>query len=286
MSEPVIRKNRREPCLSKPYTELYIYYIGGRLKNGRDVIGDDFIGNWEEGDFSFLFFSKASDEKVEKLLSEQPRLTLIDKYHMTYDQWQGGTLSPFKAGSFFITPPWHRINSHNNEWLLVLDPGVVFGAGTHPTTRDCLKALECVYSETKPRTVLDLGTGTGLLAIASQRLGCRNTLAVDVNFLAAQTAKRNIRFNGLEKEVLVVQGRAENFINFPSDLVIANIHYDVMKHLVTSDGFFRKKWFILSGLLRSEARHIADKLTRNRVNILKRWHHDGIWHTFLGKICR
>ncbi len=210
MSEAVLRRNKQEGFLPRPYTDLYIYYIKGRLKKGGDVTGGNFIGNWEEDDFSFLFFSKASDEKVEKLLSEQPQLTLIDKYHMTYDQWQGVTLSPFKAGRFCITPPWHRINAHNDELLLILDPGVVFGAGTHPTTRDCLEALECVYSDTKPQTVLDLGTGTGLLALASQRLGSRNTLAVDVNFLAAQTAKRNIRLNGMENKVLVVQGKAEN----------------------------------------------------------------------------
>ena len=175
------------------------------------------------------------------------------------------------------------MNPCHNQLSILLDPGVVFGAGTHTTTQDCLNALELVFSREKIESALDLGTGTGLLALAASRLGCKNILAVDFNFLAARTALRNVRLNQLQDHIIIVQGRAEDFIDSPSDLVIANIHYDVMKHLIASPGFFNNKWFILSGLLRSQARDLLYELSKNRVRIVKKWERDGIWHTFLGK---
>jgi len=270
-----------------PYKDLYIYYLQGRLKPDKKIISDHFIGNWEEDEFSFLFFSRPSHDEVEKILGAQPCLTLIDEYYMTYDQWQGGKIAPFKIGRFRIAPPWQKpttkFNSCLKELPIILDPGVVFGTGTHITTQDCLKALELVFSREKIESVLDLGTGTGLLALAASRLGCKNILAVELNFLAASTALRNVHLNRLENTVLVVQAKAEDFIDSPSDLVIANLHYDVMQHLVNSRGFLKKKWFILSGLLRSQARDLLYELSLNPVRIVKEWEQDGIWHTFLGK---
>ena len=128
------------------------------------------------------------------------------------------------------------------------------------------------------------GPVTGLLALAAAKLGCDRTLAVDFNFLAARTATRNIRLNRLGKKILAVQGRAEAFIECPADLVIANIHYEVMQHLVAAEGFLRKKYFILSGLLRSQAREIAARLSLQPVTIVQTWERDGIWHTFFGKV--
>ena len=79
--------------------------------------------------------------------------------------------------------------------------------------------------------------------------------------------------------------RAENFIDCPADLVIANIHYDVMQRLIDSSGFLQKDKFILSGLLRSEAKAVIHKLAQFPVKILKTWTQDGIWHTLYGKRC-
>lgn len=166
---------------------------------------------------------------------------------------------------------------------IVLDPGLVFGTGTHPTTRDCLEALELAGLSIHFQTVLDLGTGTGLLALAAARLGAERTVGVDLNLLAARTAARNVRLNQLEKRVVIAQGRAEDMIAYPADLVIANIHYDVMRRLIGTGGFLAKKHFILSGLMRSEAKDIAAGLARHPVKILRQWTHDGIWHTFYGK---
>jgi ribosomal protein L11 methyltransferase len=108
-------------------------------------------------------------------------------------------------------------------------------------------------------------------------------LAVDLNLLAAKTAKKNVGLNRLERQITVVQGYAEAFIDFPADLLIANIHYDVMQKLICAKGFSTQKRFILSGLLRSEAKQVRIELERLPAKILKSWTHEGIWHTFYGE---
>ncbi len=279
-------KDRRK-FIDTPYKDLYIYYLDGRLKSNHKIFHDHFIGNWQEDEFSFLFFSRPSPKEVGKILRSNPGLALLEEFHMTYDQWQGDKIVPFKIGRFHIIPPWekppNRTGKSSKELTVLLDPGVVFGNGLHTTTQDCLEALEMVFLRENIASALDLGTGTGLLSLAVSLLGCNTTLAVDFNFLAAITALRNVRLNGLENTILVAQGRAEDFIDSPSDLMIANIHYDVMKQLITAQGFLKKKWFILSGLLRSQARDLRLKLSRLPVTIIKEWERDGIWHTFLAK---
>ena len=268
-----------------PYQDLYIYHLKGHLAPGTHLSPSGFIGNWQEDGFSFLFFSAPARKDVQRLLAEQPHLSLLDNYKMTYDDWQGKYAS-IRSGCFLIAPPWAKIwyNKRSDQKILPikLDPGVVFGTGTHATTASCLEAVELIFRKEMPQSALDLGTGTGLLALAAARLGCKHTLAVDINWLAATTAYRNIRINHLEERISVVQGQAEDFIDLRADLVIANIHYEIMLRLIGSDGFFCKKWFILSGLMKDQVTTVVDILEQRSAGIIKRWVHDDIWHTLLG----
>ncbi len=249
--------------------------------------GPAFIGNWEEDDFSFLFFKEPADREVRAFLEERPQFVLADQYRITYEEWQGGRVAPMTLGDFYICPPWtcsknvNTSKSKDSNIQIVMDPGVVFGTGLHTTTQDCLEALSWLFSRESINTVLDLGTGTGILALAAAKMGCKNCLALDFNFLAARTALRNVYLNDLCKNIMVIQGCAEDFVKMPAELLIANIHYDAMKKIIGTDGFFHKKWFILSGLFRSQARSIEDKLTKNRIEIVKKWDQENIWYTFL-----
>jgi ribosomal protein L11 methyltransferase len=269
---------------SSPYDKLYIYYLNGRLENSPGLLGSSFIGNWEEGDTSFLFFSGPAVDQIDAILSKQPQLTLKDEYCMSYDDWHGEPLRPFRAGRFVVSPPWSESGAVEGEVPILLDPGVVFGVGNHPTTQDCLMCIDMLFSNHEVQSTVDLGTGTGVLAIAAARLGSRCNLAVDNNFLAARTARNNVAINHLEDRVYVACGKAENIIDYKTDLVIANIHYDVMRQLIESQGFLSKKWFILSGLLRSEARRIEARLSYYSANVIEKMVRDEVWHTFFGSI--
>lgn len=265
-----------------PDSTLYIYYIHGRFPVSQKFPSPDFLGNWEEDGFSFLFFRSPLPNLVEDLIKQNPGLQLLDTFEMTYEQWQGGNIEETEIDQFLFVPPWSKQSHEPHQEKIILDPGVVFGNGTHPTTRDCLEAISIVCSGKKVHTMLDLGTGSGILALAAIKLGCQKALAVDFNYLSAKTARTNVLLNKMENNICVIQGRAENFTEFPSDLFVANIHFDVMKTLVRTPGFLRQKWFLLSGLLQSEAKQISDYLATLPVIIIKKWNQNGIWTTILG----
>jgi ribosomal protein L11 methyltransferase len=269
--------------VTPPCQNLYIYYLKGRLASEREFDTRSFIGNWEEDGFSFLFFSAPCLAAIECMVAGQPQLTLLDHFQMPFEQWQGGPLKPMRIGRFTVTPPWCLAHQPPIAETILLDPGVVFGSGTHPTTQDCLRALEMAFERDPSASTLDLGTGTGLLAIAAARLGSPRVLAVDLNFLAARTAAKNVKLNHLEQRILVAQADAEKCMDLPSDLMVSNIHAEVMKQLINSKGFLNKKQFILSGLLRSQARAVTEQLQRLPVEILSHWERDGIWHTYYGQ---
>lgn len=266
------------PC---PYGDLHIYYIKGRIEPQKLPYHEAFLGNWEEEEDSFLFFKQPADEIVHELIRQHPQAVLQDTFCMPYEQWQGGAAWPLQVGRLCVVPPWHP-QAHTLRDSILLDPGVVFGTGSHPTTRDCLAAMQLAFDRQPVDRVLDLGTGTGLLALAAARLGARRVLAVDLNRLAAQTAYRNVLANRLYPWILVVQGDAKNFMDLPFDLMVSNIHYAVMRQLVREPGFRRHKQFVLSGLLRSQALEIEYLLRAGRAKILRKWEQEGTWYTFYG----
>ena len=288
MIGPQAHRDSRQKIGITPYEELFIYYLNGRLELSDQKFQSNFIGNWEEEDDSVLFFSTSADRQIENLLQRRPHLKYVDCHRMPYNQWLGEKFTAFEHGAFWIMPPWEAaddgLNNVGAKLPILLDPGLVFGTGSHPTTRHCLEALELAAASMPISSVLDLGTGTGLLSLAAARLGSERIIGVDLNLLAAKTARTNVRLNRLENRIVIAQGRAEEMIAYPADLLIANIHYDVMHKLIVNRGFLAKKRFILSGLMRSEAKHIADILQRYPVKMLKQWTQDGIWHTIYGEV--
>ena len=267
------------------YQDLYIYYLKGSLKREEEShLGLTFLGNWAEEDSSFLFFTQPSKDLVQRIIDKDKRLRLIDEFHFTYEEWVGGKVIPRKVSRFLIVPPWEDHQQNDGELKMLLNPGVVFGTSLHPTTRDSLLALLEISDKLLSYRVLDLGTGTGILAIGAALLGAERVLAVDNNPLAAKTAMLNVKLNGLEESIEVREGLAEDIVEPPSDLLIANIHYDIILKLIKEEGFIKKKYFILSGLMRSQATNIKLELSRYPAEIIHEWDNDMVWHTILGSV--
>jgi ribosomal protein L11 methyltransferase len=266
----------------QPYQDLYIYLLRGVLrKKGEFGLGEAFLGNWVEDDSSFLFFARPADKALGRLLKKYPELELIDNYHLTYEQWQGGRLDRIEVENFVIVPPWEERDPSEGLSRIILDPGVVFGNGLHPTTRDCLRALACAERERPFDRVLDFGTGTGILAVAAVLLGAMKVLAIDLNPLCVKTAEKNVELNKLKENIQVVKGPAVSFFNEVADLVVANIHYDVIQELLKKRRFRDRERLIVSGLMRSQAREVRTQLDRLHINIIREWDHDMTWFTML-----
>ena len=267
------------------YTDLYIYYLEGSIKKEEEShLGLTFLGTWPEEDSSFLFFTQPSKDLVQRIIDKDKHLRLIDEFHFTYEEWVGGKVIPRKVSRFSIVPPWEDHQQNDGDLKMLLNPGVVFGTSLHATTRDSLLAILEIADKLPSYRVLDLGTGTGILAIGAALLGAETILAVDNNPLAVNTAALNVKLNGFEERIEVREGLAEDVIDLPSDLLIANIHYDIILKLIKGEGFIKKKYFILSGLMRSQAKNIKLEFSRYPVDIIYEWNNDMVWHTILGKV--
>jgi len=264
-----------------PYQNLYIYEISGALSNSRRFFKEDFIGCWNEGGTSFLFFSTPHDGEVETLVRRKG-LALTSRNTLDYKAWQAGEeLKPFRVGNLVISPPWEETSIYPGEILMHLDPCVVFGTGYHATTHSCLQALWKIYQEEKPRTVVDLGTGTGILALAAAKWGAEKVLAIDSNELAAETALRNVNLNDESERIEVKQGKAEDFADGGADLVCANLHFEVIESLLAKRIFYGNRWFILSGFFVKDAGEIEKKWKTRSVQVVNRLQTRN-WMTLVG----
>jgi len=266
---------------SIPYQDLYVYEVSGEISDSKTFFKEDFIGCWNEGEISCLFFSAPHDHEVQAFIQKR-RFRLLSRNVMDYTSWQAGEeLKPFTVGNLVIAPPWEACQVDPGFILVHLDPCVVFGTGYHPTTRSCLKALREIYQKEKPETVLDLGTGTGILALAAAKWGAHRVLAVDCNELAVETAIRNVRLNGEREHIEVKKGKAEEFIRDEADLVCANLHFQVIESLIRQEPFFEKRWVLLSGLFIKDAGEIARQLNEKGFQTLLTLQ-EKCWLTWLG----
>ena len=254
-----------------PYEKLFIYEVSDNISVHGEVFGRDFIGCWNEGESSFLFFSRQQDAEVRRWLALQGKEKLISRHVMDYRDWQAGEdLKPFRVDRFLISPPWQEVKKANDEILILLDPGVVFGTGIHPTTRGCLKALWDIYQLDSPQIVLDIGTGTGILAIVAAKLGARQVLAIDHNHLAVETAQRNVLLNGVQDRVKVIVGEAEMMGDEQGDMVLANLHFQAIEALLRRERILSKCWIILSGLFPAQANEVIAPLEKLQLKVHNR----------------
>ncbi|WP_248362209.1 50S ribosomal protein L11 methyltransferase [Anaeromyxobacter oryzae] len=135
------------------------------------------------------------------------------------ETWKKG-LGPMTIGRVFVRPSWVDAPVPAGLAEVVLDPGMAFGTGTHPTTSLCLAALSDLLAARPGASVLDVGTGSGLLAIAARKLGAGRVAGNDNDPVAVDVARENAERNGASLELTVAPLPA---IRGPFDLVVANI---------------------------------------------------------------
>jgi len=170
--------------------------------------------------------------------------------------WRQGFATRHITPRIVVTPSWIPAEPGPGETVIVLDPGMAFGTSEHPTTRGCLRLLDPIL-EPGSRWA-DVGSGSGILAIAAARLGAREVLAVELDPWASAAARENVERNAVEDRVRVVsRAVGPEFLpgEPPFDGVLANIEAGILRPLLPGFrvGVRPGGWLILSGILESEA---------------------------------
>ncbi len=168
----------------------------------------------------------------------------------SWDKWKLG-FGPVEAEDFVILPPWKRV--------ILINPGRAFGTGLHPTTKLSLKMLNLYMRE--GYSVLDVGTGSGILAIASKMLGAERVLAIDISEEAVEECVKNSKLNGVNIECLKASA---GDIKESFDLVVANLEIDIFRKELDNILPLFHRTGIFSGIYRRDELEKFLTLIRNR----------------------
>ncbi len=191
--------------------------------------GLDPLGFLDEDDTWEAYFDCEDwDSRVASLFAEALKRNEVE---IVYDierfekqnwnkEWEDSITPVRVSDRFIIAPSWHPVHSNPDEIVLVIDPKMSFGTGFHATTRLMLRLME---NATKPGdVVLDVGTGTGVLAIAAIKLGASFAEGMDIDEWSKENAEENCVRNGVLNEVRIHHGSLETVCG-PYDLILSNI---------------------------------------------------------------
>jgi ribosomal protein L11 methyltransferase len=193
-------------------------------------------------------------------ISPEMSRTQIETTSIPDQDWSENWKSFFKpvqvTSRLVVKPPWSRIRLKKDQIPIDIYPGMAFGTGTHATTKLCMKALERTLQR-KGLSVLDVGTGSGILSIAAAQLGAGEVWGLDIDGEAVENARENVKQNNVSDIVKIRKGRIGD-IEKRFDVMVANIDFKNLKrmrwpliHHLESKGLL-----ILSGILEGEGERL------------------------------
>ena len=175
---------------------------------------------------------------------------------------------PFRVGRHLVVKPtWERWDAAPDDLIIEIDPGMAFGTGTHETTALCIELIEAYYQQGR---LLDIGTGSGILAIAAALLGAKDVYAIDIDEDAVRVARENVEKNGFSKAITVEKGDLLKGVRGTYDFAVANILAPVicmlaapLRKYLTPNGVF-----VCSGIIREKRDDVFAALTEAGYEIL------------------
>jgi len=248
------------------YEKLYVYHLDATELP--PLVDPDLIGNWVEDGNPILFFHRPKDKLIEELCREHG-CRVIYQADLDYTDWEAGQkIEPFTVDGIKVTPIWTREESD-----IILDPSVIFGTGFHPSTRLCMETMVdyCRKPGLEPKSMLDLGCGTGLLSITAAHLGLEKITAIDNNPLACEVAEKNVDLNDYGKEIEVRCGDLR--VEPPEtnvDLVVANLYHTLLAEIFEQPTFWQAKLYIVAGFVPPMEEELLAALPPHRIKMVER----------------
>jgi len=189
------------------------------------------------------------------------------------NSWQ-----PVAVGRFVISPPWTKPAVGPDQFTIFIEPGMAFGTGTHETTRLCLQAIQKYY---EGRSFLDVGTGTGILAIAASKIHPEfNVTGCDTDSMALEIARENAVANGVGDRIQFFVGSVDES-TASADMVCANLTADVILPLLPTLVRLTCGRLILSGILDTQVESIEARLQELGITADYEITRDGEWVCFV-----
>ncbi len=211
------------------------------------------IGYFPEGDKTpgrcRLLEEKLSG--LEKSSGVQSRVAYRDIDEQDWaESWKAFFWPEKISPAMVIKPTWREYDAYKGEIVIEIDPGMAFGTGTHPTTRLCINMMETHLEN--GASVLDIGTGSGILLVAAAKLGGGRLYGIDTDGIAVDIARKNLQLNGVGESVFSLRtGTLSELAGNPFDLIVANILSEVIVELLVDIPRVLKKngTFICSGII-------------------------------------
>ena len=288
-SDTLLQWNKSTTNQSMPYYEFTIRISDAfRDQLIKRLTENGCLGMIEYDDSLAAYFPSALE--VDTIKNDLTLLqTLLEKaghsHELTYDyalipekDWNETWKKTFQSvdigNRFTILPPWEKKKKERIN--LVIDPGMAFGTGHHEATRSCLVLMENYAPKTVKETFLDLGTGTGILAIAARKLGFRHVVGIDTDILAINAARENVIINNVPD----VEIREERLTGLPEtfDVIAANLISGVL--VLLAPALFTHMnpggIAILSGILSGQEDEVIEAMKQAGLR-LRETYRDGKW---------
>ena len=205
--------------------------------------------------------AKATVKTLKQMAGFDPGTLVITETRVQEEDWAENWkqyYKPMRVGQrLVIKPVWENYEPRAEDLVIDMDPGMAFGTGNHETTRLCLQMIEQHYTGGR---ALDIGTGSGILAIALAKLGAADVTAVDLDPVAVSAARQNVARNGLKEQIAVLQGDLAQDVEGPYAFVSANILADVVIRLAEPLKPLLKEGahIVVSGIIKERRQDVID----------------------------
>lgn len=254
------------------------------LREGIDWRIDAYIDGFPDREL----LARVIAEVARALQVAAPVVTLTELENKDWVAENQRAFQPFAVGRFFVYPSFHKGGVPKGQTGIQIDPGIAFGTGTHPTTRGCLTAIDEIGRDGAPRSAIDVGCGSGILAIALAAVARAPVLACDNDPVAVQVTQENAAINGVADRIVAVQaeGLDSDVIRrrAPFDLIVANILAQPLIELAPSLAAALQAGgqVVLSGLLNTQAEAVAAAYRARGLSLQQRLE-IGDWSTLVLK---